>query len=203
MTVIGPGVTPDLMWQGPAPGPYSASADADGERRDRGARTTTSAGRTERPRLSRRATLAVMPFFICPRCKNREFDSDGREGITQEPPSCHQCDFGFMFQLLEDYYPAQATGFVVCDQEGRILASGRGIFELSGFEEPDLMGRDVAEAFGLSDPSPIATVREWGVRQLGKELSMRTHAGLEKKVIADFFPAYDDDGGLLVALTPD
>jgi hypothetical protein len=28
VTVIGPGVTPDLMWQGRAPGPYSASADA-------------------------------------------------------------------------------------------------------------------------------------------------------------------------------
>ena len=27
-------------------------------------------------------------------------------------------------------------------------------------------------------------------------------AGLEKKVVADFFPAYDDDGGLLVAITP-
>jgi hypothetical protein len=108
-----------------------------------------------------------------------------------------------MFELLEDYYPAKATGFVVCDQDARILASGRGIFELSGYDEGDLMGRDVAEAFGLSDPSPIATVREWGVRQLGKEVAIRTSAGLEKKVVADFFPAYDEDGGLLVALTPD
>ena len=108
-----------------------------------------------------------------------------------------------MFELLEDYYPAPATGFVVCDQEGRILASGHGVFELSGYEEPDLMGRDVAEAFTFSDTAAIATVREWGVRQLGKELTVRTHAGLEKKVVADFFPAYDDDGGLLVALTPE
>ena len=144
-----------------------------------------------------------MPFFICPKCKTRRVDHDGREGITQEPPSCHHCDFGFMFELLEDYYPAQATGMVVCDKEGRILASGHGIFELSGYEEPDLMGREVSEAFGLSDRTPIETVNEWGVRQLGKELSMRTHAGLEKKVVADFFPAYDDDGGLLVALTPE
>jgi hypothetical protein len=28
-TVIGPGVTPDVMWQGPAPAPYDASADAE------------------------------------------------------------------------------------------------------------------------------------------------------------------------------
>jgi hypothetical protein len=143
-----------------------------------------------------------VPFYICPRCKTRRLDHDGREGFTQEPPSCHHCDFGFMFELLEDYYPAQATGFVVCDQEGRILASGHGIFELTGFEEPDLMGRDVTEAFQLSDAAPIATVREWGVRQLGKPLTLKSHAGLEKHVVADFFPAYDEDGGLLVALTP-
>ena len=143
-----------------------------------------------------------MPFFICPRCKTRRVDHDGREGLTQEPPSCHHCDFGFMFELLEDYYPAQATGFVVCDQEARILASGNGIFEITGFEEPDLMGRALVDAFHLSDTKALETVREWGVRQLGKELSVKTHAGLEKKVVADFFPAYDDDGGLLVGLTP-
>ena len=112
-----------------------------------------------------------MPFFICPRCKTRRVDHDGREGLSQEPPSCHNCSFGFMFELLEDYYPAPATGFVVCDQDARILATGHGVFELTGYEEPDVMGRDVTEAFHLSDPQPIATVREWGVRQLGKELS--------------------------------
>ena len=65
------------------------------------------------------------------------------------------------------------------------------------------MGRDVVEAFHLSDATPLETVREWGVRQLGKELSVRTHAGLEKKVVADVFPGYDDEGGLLLALTPE
>jgi hypothetical protein len=143
-----------------------------------------------------------VPFYICPRCKTRRLDHDGREGFTQEPPSCHHCDFGFMFELLEDYYPAQATGFVVCDQESRVLATGHGVFELTGFEEDDLMGRHFAEALALSDPKAIETVREWGVRQLEQKLTVRTHAGLEKPVLADFFPAYDDDGGMLVALTP-
>jgi hypothetical protein len=143
-----------------------------------------------------------VPVFICPRCKTRRVDYDGREGITSQPPACNRCTFGFMFELLEDYYPAQATGLVLCDQEGRILASGEGVFELTGFEEPNLMGRDIGEAFQLSDTKAIETVREWGVRQLGKELSLKTSAGIQKTVIADFFPAYDDDGGLLVALTP-
>ena len=43
---------------------------------------------------------------------------------------------------------------------------------------------------------------EWGVRKLGQHLEIRTRSGRRKKVTADFFPAYDEDGGLLVALTP-
>ena len=92
--------------------------------------------------------------------------------------------------------------FIVCDQEGRVLATGEGIFELTGFREADILGRGVVEALGLSDTQPIETVREWGVRKLEQPLSLRTRAGIEKKVVGDFFPAYDDDGGLLVALTP-
>ncbi|HZO98649.1 MAG TPA: PAS domain-containing protein [Gaiellaceae bacterium] len=143
-----------------------------------------------------------MPFFICPRCKSRRVDHDGREGFTLQPPSCRSCGFAFMFELLDDYYPAQATGFVVCDRDARILATGEGVFELTGYREADLMGRDLVEALGLSDPDPVETVREWGVRQLERELTLRTNTGLEKPVLADLFPAYDDDGGLLVALTP-
>jgi len=143
-----------------------------------------------------------VPFYICPRCKNRRIDHDGREGFSQEVPACHHCGFGFMFELLHDYYPAQATGFVVCDQDARVLATGEGIFELTGFKEEDLMGRDLVEALGLSDSEAVATVREWGVRKLEQKITLRTHAGFEKPVLADFFPAYDDDGGLLVALTP-
>ena len=143
-----------------------------------------------------------MPFFICPNCKDRSIDHDGRQGLLQQAVACERCGFGFLFELLDDYYPAQATGFVVCDRDRRVLAIGEGIFELTGFREADLMGQDVVEAFGLSDPAPIEMVREWGVRQLRKPLSLRTRAGIEKPVVGDFFPGYDEDGGLLVALTP-
>jgi PAS domain-containing protein len=143
-----------------------------------------------------------MPFYICPRCKTRRVDHDGREGFTGEIPSCHHCGFGFVFELLADYYPAQATGFVVCDRDARVLATGEGVFELTGFKEADLMGRDVVEALALSERTPVDTVREWGVRQLEQELTLRTNTGIEKPVLVDFFPAYDDDGGLLLALTP-
>jgi PAS domain S-box-containing protein len=105
---------------------------------------------------------------------------------------------------MDDYYPRPSTGFVVCDQEGRVLATGRGVFELTGWEERDLIGRDVVEGLGLNGfedgKNPIAIALEWGVRQLGEPLALRTRAGIEKPVTVDVFPAYDDDGGLLVAL---
>jgi len=143
-----------------------------------------------------------VPIYICPNCKLRSVDLDGYEGFSTQAVQCRDCGFGFLFELLEDYYPAPGTGFVVCDADARVLAAGRGVFELTGFADADLLGRDVADALALSDASPIAVVREWGVRKLGQKIEIRTKAGLEKSVTADFFPAYDEDGGLLLALTP-
>jgi len=143
-----------------------------------------------------------VPYFICPNCRRRSVDLDGYEGFTAQAAQCRSCGFGFLFQLLEDYYPAPETGFVVCDREARVLAAGRGVFELTGYRDADLIGRDVVEALAISDTAPIELVREWGVRRMGQSLEIRTSAGLEKRITADFFPAYDDDGGMLLALTP-
>jgi hypothetical protein len=143
-----------------------------------------------------------VPFFICPNCKERSVDNDGYEGFSGQAVQCRSCGFGFLYELLEDYYPAPETGFVVCDRDTRVLAAGRGVFELTGFRTADLIGRQVEEALGLSDATPIEVVQEWGVRKMGQELEIRTSAGIEKRVVVDFFPAYDDDGGLLLALTP-
>jgi PAS domain S-box-containing protein len=149
-----------------------------------------------------------MPYFICPNCKERSIDHDRRASLLDATAvGCTRCGFGFLFELMDDYYPAPTTGFVVCDRAGRILAAGRGVFELTGYTERDLMGHDVQEALHLngdeSGPSPIATALEWGVRQLDRRLELRTASGVEKLVKVDLFPAYDEDGGLLVALTPD
>jgi len=147
-----------------------------------------------------------VPFYICPNCKDRSIDIDGFEGMSRQAVACRRCGFGFLFELMDDYYPGPNTGLVVCDQEARILASGRGVFELTGFAESELMGAGLVEALGLSgfvpDSNPVSLALEWGVRRLGENLELRTRAGVVKPVIADLFPAYDEDGGLLVALSP-
>ena len=147
-----------------------------------------------------------MPYFICPNCKQRSIDIDRKEGLYDEAVSCHHCGFGFLFELMDDYYPAPGTGFVVCDREGRILAVGRGVFELTGWSEGDLLGADVVQGLGLAgfddEKNPAKLALEWGVRRLGEQIELRTRAGNAKRITGDFFPAYDDDGGLLVALTP-
>ena len=147
-----------------------------------------------------------MPYFICPNCKHRSVDHDRLEELDNVPVACHRCGFGFLFELMDDYYPAPNVGMVVCDREGRVLACGRGIFELTGYGEQELLGDDVVEGLGLGgfEPqrNPAKLALEWGVRRLGEQLELRTRAGLTKRVTADFFPAYDTDGGLLVALAP-
>jgi hypothetical protein len=145
-----------------------------------------------------------VPYFICPNCKDRSIDVDGYEGFSPQAPACRACGFGFLFELEHDYYPAPTAGLIACDQGGRVLAAGRGVFELTGFREGDLIGRDVTEAFGFADfangRDPIELSLEYGVRRLNERLTMRTRAGIAKHVVADVFPALDEDGGLLVAL---
>jgi PAS domain-containing protein len=147
-----------------------------------------------------------LPYFICPNCKQRSIDSDGLQGFTQQAVACDRCGFGFLFELMDDYYPAPNAGFVVCDHSRRVIAAGRGVFELTGYQEVDVLGRDLIEALGLSgfDPerNPAQLALDWGVRRLGERLDLRTRAGTPKPVTADFFPGYDEDGGLLVALAP-
>jgi PAS domain-containing protein len=115
---------------------------------------------------------------------------------------------------MDDYFPSPLAGIFICDQQGRILGFGKGAEVLSGFEEDELMGADLEDALELrmdeaaapeptpdGDP-PHKTALEWGVRVMGKQMTFRAADGLVKTVTGDFFPAYDDDGGLLAVFTP-
>ena len=146
-----------------------------------------------------------MAYFICPNCRRRSVDDDGLEGLTGRPVACTSCGFGFLFEIMDDYYPAPGTGFVVCDKDARIIATGQGVFELTGYRERDLLGHEVMETLFVPEdvgPTPAALALEYGVRRFDQKLKLRTRAGVEKVVRADFFPAYDEDGGLLVAVAP-
>ena len=122
--------------------------------------------------------------------------------------ACERCGFGFLFELMDDYFPSPLAGIFVCDQQGRILAFGQGARELSGFNEAELMGSELGEALELLVPdepgahAPHMTALEWGARVLGKQMSLRLANDSTQLVTGDFFPAYDDDGGLLAVFTP-
>ena len=153
-----------------------------------------------------------MPVFICPNCGNRELSGE-RAGITARPKTCTKCGAPFLFELLDDYYPAPEAAFFVCDQEARLLDIGRNGFELTGLRDEQVIGRPVQEVLGLEwidegdggetgATDPIETTLEWGVRSLGKRVALNAEGDLPAEAVADLFPAYDEDGGLLLVLTP-
>ncbi|MFN2612368.1 MAG: hypothetical protein ABR536_03235 [Solirubrobacterales bacterium] len=141
-------------------------------------------------------------------------------GFSTRPKSCSKCGFGFLFELLDDYMPAPGAAFFTLDQQARVLDLGKGAFELTGLKDEDVIGRPVKEVLGLQwidgaagtrpvdtgqdgDNDPIDTSLEWGVRSLGKRVSVNAEGDLPAEATADVFPAYDDDGGLLLVLTPE
>jgi PAS domain-containing protein len=159
-----------------------------------------------------------MPFFICPSCGHREVSAERTAGFSTRPKGCSKCGFGFVFELLDDYYPAPNAAFFVCDQKARVIDAGRGSFELTGLTDEDVIGRPVQDVLGLQwreeakvpggderggAGDPIQTSLEWGVRSLGKRVQVNAEGDLPAEAVADVFPAYDDDGGLLIVLTPE
>ena len=146
-----------------------------------------------------------MPHFICPNCGNRSISSDRSSGFRDKARGCDKCGFGFVFELLDDYYPAPNAAFFICDQEARLIGAGRGARELTGLGDSDVIGRPVKEVLGLefqSGDDHISTALEWGVRVLDKPVTVHAEGDRPERAKADIFPAYDEDGGLLLVLTP-
>ena len=143
--------------------------------------------------------------FICPNCGERSLASDRYEAFRREERGCANCGFSFLFELLDDYYPAPNAAFFACDKTGRIVDCGRGSFELTGLKTEAAIGRPLAEALNLNfedGTDHVATALEWEVRVSGKTVQL--DSGPERAgAVADIFPAYDDEeGGVLVVLTP-
>lgn len=142
-------------------------------------------------------------MFICPRCGRR---TAGDRHLGHQPRGCESCGFGFLFELLDDYYPSPKTALIVCDQQRKVLAMGHAALAVTGFRESDILGHEVVERLRLrfaSGSDQVAHTLEWGVRGKALEAVFRPFGLQEDRgATVDLFPAYDDDGGLLVALTP-
>lgn len=143
-----------------------------------------------------------MPVFICPGCGRR---SAGDRHHGHQPRGCSSCGFGFLFELLDDYYPSPKTALMVCDVDCKILAAGHASSAVTGYRERDLLGHDVVKRLALqfTEDDPAKRSLEWGVRVMGVDCTFRPNGvDDDRGATADFFPAYDNDGGLLVAITP-
>ena len=145
-------------------------------------------------------------LFICPNCGNRTTSAERTAGFRREAKGCSKCGFGFLFELLDDYYPAPNAAFFACDGGGRIIDCGRGSFELTGLKTEQVIGRPVGEVLGLQfddGTDHVRTALEWEVHVQGKPVAVNAEHDLPARAVADIFPAYDDeDGGVLVVLTP-
>src|SRR3954462_13561810 len=142
-------------------------------------------------------------FWICPDCGTRAIDDDGRDGLSHQQVGCAKCGFGFLFELLEDFYPPANAGFVACDKETRVISAGKGVFELTGYGEGELLGKPLVDAFRRSglgaESNPWSVVMEWGAPNLDQPLARRHRSGREKAGRVELVPAYDEDGGLLAS----
>jgi hypothetical protein len=146
-----------------------------------------------------------VPHFICPNCGERSRAGERTAGFRDRARSCSNCGFGFLFELLDEYYPAPNAAFFILDQGAKLIGAGRGARELTGLGDLDVIGRPVQDVLGLefeNGSDHIATALEWGVRVLDKEVVVHAEGDRAEPAKADIFPAYDDDGGLLLVLTP-
>ncbi len=146
-----------------------------------------------------------MPIFICPNCGDRSVSTERTAGFQDRARACKKCGFGFVFELLDAYYPAPNAAFFLLDQQGRLIGTGRGARELTGLGDLDVIGRSAMDVLRLrfeNGDDHIATALEWGVRVLGKPVVVHAEGDRPEHANADIFPAYDDDGGLLLVLTP-
>jgi PAS domain-containing protein len=150
--------------------------------------------------------VVLVPIFICPNCGTRRSHADRTSGFSETPRGCDRCGFGFLFELLDDYYPDPNAAFFVCDREARVIGCGKGAFELTGLDDERAVGRPIRELLGLrfeDREDPIETSLEWGVRVMGKAVHVEAEGDQPTTARADVFPAYDEDGGLLLVLTPE
>lgn len=125
--------------------------------------------------------------------------------MRHQPRGCSRCGFGFSFEMLDDYYAGPRCALLVGDARARVLVAGHSSLAVTGYQEGELLGRPLTEALGLDfdDGDPITLAMAWGVRRMGTACTYRPKGAVDPvPATLDVFPAYDDDGGVMIGLTP-
>ena len=110
--------------------------------------------------------------------------------MSTRPKGCSKCGFGFVFELLDDYYPAPNAAFFVCDQQARVIDAGVAAAALEMLE---------VDAGGL-DRSDRALLDTVATKFGGGPVGLSTLAiaiGEEPDTIEDIFEPYLLQQGLL------
>ena len=131
---------------------------------------------------------------------------NGRRGFRRESPGCREVRLRVPLRAARRLLPGAGRGVLRLRRRGprdRLRA------RLLRADRPRRRARD--RPLGPRGPRPAVrrtatitsnTVLEWGVRALGKPVEVNAEGDLPARATADLFPAYDDDGGLLLVLTP-
>ena len=126
-------------------------------------------------------------YFICPHCGHRSMATDRNAGFRREARGCEKCGFAYLFELLDDYYPAPNAAFFACDADGRIVDCGRGSFELTGLKTEQAIGQPISDALGLvfdDGTDHVATALEWEVRVQGKPVEVNANGEPPAQAVA-------------------
>src|ERR1700749_2793655 len=120
-------------------------------------------------------------YFLCPHCANRSMGTDRNSGFRREARGCEKCGFAYLYELLDDYYPAPNAAFFACDSDGRIVDCGRGSFELTGLKTEQGIGPPGGEVLGMNcddGTDHVRTALEGEVRFQGKPVEVNAERDL-------------------------
>ena len=90
-----------------------------------------------------------MPNFICPKCGDRSVATERTAGFVNRARDCKKCGFNFLFELLDDYYPAPTAAFFLCDQNARPTGAVRGARALTRLGDAEAAARSGQGVPGL------------------------------------------------------
>ena len=145
-------------------------------------------------------------LFICPNCGNRSAATDRTAGFRNAPKGCSKCGFGFLFELLDDYYPAPERRVLRLRPAGpdhRLrprLARADRPRRREGDRPPGPRG--ARPRLRRTRRIPSAPPSSGACASSASPSTVNAEGDLPANAVADLFPAYDDDGGLLLVLTP-